>query len=171
MNTSSKFSEESLRKIAEEKINYRISVKIHLAAFLLVNTMLFFINILTLPNDLWVIYPVFGWLIGLIIHSLAYILYARGIYPMAKRGFFYNLSAYLSTMLLLFLINYKTLNTLNWAFFPAIAWGFALLTHLIIYLLYFRHLSTEEEGIITKKQKAIEKELKKMREKLEKQKK
>ncbi len=171
MDVSSKFSEESLRKIAEEKINYRISVKIHVTAFLLVNALLFFINILTLPDKLWVIYPFFGWLIGLNIHTMLYILYARGVYPMAKRAFIVNLTAYLSSMLLLFLINILTLSSYIWAFYPAITWGFALVAHLIIFLLYFQQSKIKEDDRKSKKERAIEKELQKMKIRLEKQKK
>jgi len=168
MDVSSKFSEESLRKIAEEKINYRISVRIHLTAFILVNALLLFINLLTLPNELWVFYPFFGWLIGLSVHTVGYILYAQGVYPMAKRGFIFNLTAFLSTMLFLFLINILTLSSYLWVFFPASSWGFALIVHLIIYLLYYRQSITKSDERISKKEMAIEKELQKMKIRLEK---
>lgn len=171
MDVSSKFSEDSLRKIAEEKINYRNSVKIHLTAFVLVNALLLVINLLTIPNELWIFYPFFGWLIGLNVHTVGYILYARGVYPMAKRGLIFNLTAYLSTMLLLFLINILTLSSYLWVFFPAFTWGFALIVHLIIYLLYFRQPIAKFDERRSKKENAIEKELQKMKIRLEKKKK
>lgn len=42
----------------------------HLGAFVGVNLFLFVINVSTSPNDLWFIYPLFGWGIGLIAHAV-----------------------------------------------------------------------------------------------------
>lgn len=168
------FSEESLKKIAEQKINYRYSLKIHLVGYILVNTLLLIINLFTINfdvssiNKLWVIYPVLGWFIGLCIHTVAYSLYAKGVYPMAKRGVIYHLTAFLTVMLFLVVINYATLPTYYWVLFPAIFWGIGLIAHIIIYNIYFTEKITKEGTTKSKKEKAIEKEMDKMKKKMNK---
>lgn len=42
----------------------------HFFIYLLVNLMLFIINILTSPGQFWFYWPLFGWGIGLLIHAL-----------------------------------------------------------------------------------------------------
>jgi hypothetical protein len=101
-------------------------------------------------------------------HILAYILYARGIYPMAKRGVIYHLVTYIFVMLFLFIVNNLTYSEFYWVMFPAIFWGTAVVFHIIIYILYF----SKKVEIIGKhqsrKERAIEKELEKMRKRQEK---
>ncbi|MFX1397183.1 MAG: 2TM domain-containing protein [Promethearchaeota archaeon] len=99
------FSEDSLRKIASQKINYRYSVKIHAFCFLVVNILLFLINIATDPQFLWAFFPLLGWQIGLLVHIVVYILYARGVSPMSLRSVIIHIVAYFSTTLLLFSID------------------------------------------------------------------
>ncbi len=43
---------------------------IHLALYILVNLMLFFINISSDSSELWFLYPLAGWGIGIVIHGL-----------------------------------------------------------------------------------------------------
>ncbi|MFX1304170.1 MAG: 2TM domain-containing protein, partial [Promethearchaeota archaeon] len=126
MNETSGFSEESLRKIAAQKVNFRFSVKIHAAIFIIVNVLLIIINFLFTPEFYWFFFPLFSWLIGFNMHALAYILYARGVYPMAKRGVIYHLVSYTFVMLLLFIINFLTLSEFYWVIFPAVFWGTAV---------------------------------------------
>lgn len=42
----------------------------HLASYLLVNTFLFILNIMTSPDHLWFYWPLLGWGIGLAIHGM-----------------------------------------------------------------------------------------------------
>jgi len=42
----------------------------HLTAFLIVNVFLLFINLLTSPGFLWVLFPVLGWGMGLAFHAV-----------------------------------------------------------------------------------------------------
>jgi sensor histidine kinase YesM len=156
------FSDEDLRQIAEQKVNARKTVKIHVAIFFLVNLMLFIINIIFSPTFLWVLLPFLGWFIGLAIHIVAYILYARGIFPAVKRAVIIIFTAYLCVTLLLFTINYIFSRTINWAFFPVSFIGAGIIILLIIYSIFFRSSLTENGEIISKKEKAIKKELRKM---------
>lgn len=59
-------NEEQARKHIEELKGYYA----HLAAFVGVNLFLFMINMVTSPSAIWFIYPLFGWGIGLIIHTV-----------------------------------------------------------------------------------------------------
>ena len=44
---------------------------IHLAAFLVVNALLIFVNFATSSGHLWFQWPLLGWSIGIIFHALA----------------------------------------------------------------------------------------------------
>ncbi|MHA1986308.1 MAG: 2TM domain-containing protein [Promethearchaeota archaeon] len=163
MGLNSGFSEENLRKIAAQKVSYRFSVKMHITLFIIVNVLLFLVNILFTPNSFWIIFPFFSWLIGVNMHIVAYILYARGIYPMAKRGVIYHIITYISVMLFLYVTNLVTFSEFYWVFFPAIFWGTAVVLHIIIYLLYFSRKVELSGKRQSRKDRAIEKELDKMR--------
>lgn len=160
------FSEESLRKIAQQKVTFRYSVKIHLVIFIIVSILLLIINLIFTPLILWIIYPFFGWLIGVSIHFVAYILYARGVYPMAKRGVIFHLDAFVFTLFFLTLINLFTLPLFLWVLFPIIFWGIALIFHIAIYLIYFSSAKIDGQGKMeSKKSRAVDRELEKMKKK------
>jgi len=155
-----------LRKIAQQKVNFRYSVKIHVGVYIVVSILLLSINLLFSPLYLWIIYPFFGWLIGIAIHFVSYILYARGVFPMAKRGIIFHIVAYLFTNLFLTIINFFTLPNYLWVLFPITFWGIALLFHIIIYVVYYSSKKIDNvDKLTTKRAKAIEKELEKMKRK------
>ena len=160
---NSGFSEESLRKIAAQKVSYRFSVKMHVSLFIIVNILLFLVNYIFTPKSLWIIFPFFSWLIGVSMHIVAYIVYARGIYPMAKRGVIYHIITYISVMLFLYITNLVTFSEFYWVFFPAIFWGTAVVFHITIYLLYFSRKVEMSGKRQSRKERAIDKELEKMR--------
>lgn len=165
MNENNIFSEESLRKIAAQKVSFRFSVKIHLFIFILINILLTIVNLAFTPELDWFLFPLFSWLIGLTMHALSYILYARGVYPMAKRGVIYHLTSYIFVMLFLFVINFETFSVYYWVIFPAIFWGAAVLLHILFYIQYLSGKAEEHGKFKTRKDRAIEKELEKMRKK------
>ncbi len=165
------FSEDSLRKIASQKITYRYSVRIHATAFVFVNILLFLINILSVPEFLWALYPLLGWQIGIVMHSVLYILYARGIFPMALRGVIVHLVGYICTMLLLLgvdlnIMSVGELDNIEWSVYPGFFWGMVVILHIIVYMTYFRSKSSTDGGYSSKKERLIEKEMEKMRKKL-----
>ncbi|MFX1378361.1 MAG: 2TM domain-containing protein [Promethearchaeota archaeon] len=168
MNENNAFSEESLRKIAAQKVSFRFSVKIHVAVFILVNILLFLVNFFFTPGLYWFFFPLFSWLIGVNMHILAYVLYARGVYPMAKRGVIYHLNSFIFVMLFLFIVNFLTFPMYFWVIFPAIFWGAAVLLHIIFYIQYLSGKAEEGGKFKSRKERAIEKELEKMRKKREK---
>ncbi|MFW9971983.1 MAG: 2TM domain-containing protein [Candidatus Odinarchaeota archaeon] len=165
MNENNIFSEESLRKIAAQKVSFRFSVKIHLFIFIVINILLTVVNLTFTPELDWFLFPLFSWLIGLTMHALSYILYARGVYPMAKRGVIYHLTSYIFVMLFLFIINFETFSIYYWVIFPAIFWGAGVLLHILFYIQYLSGKAEEYGKFKTRKDRAIEKELEKMRKK------
>jgi hypothetical protein len=168
MNENNVFSEESLRKIAAQKVSFRFSVKIHVSVFILINILLIIVDLLFTPEIYWFFFPLFSWLIGVNMHFLAYVLYARGVYPMAKRGVIYHLDSYIFVMLFLFIINFLTLPEFYWVIFPAIFWGAAVFLHIIFYIQFLSGKAEEGGKFKSRKERAIEKELEKMRKKQEK---
>jgi cellobiose-specific phosphotransferase system component IIC len=116
-------------------------------------------------HEWWVIYPVFGWLIGLMIHATAYILYARGT-EYATRGIVFHVVAYIFTMLLLLLTDYMSGGVINWAYWPALFWGVGIIGHVIIKTMVSKKTKPEGKEKVSKKERAIEKEMQKMREKM-----
>ena len=167
MSEDVKFSEESLRRIASQKISFRYSVKIHAIFYILVNILLIainaiFISDIFLLSNWWAIYPALGWLIGLMIHASAYALYARGT-SNATRGIVLHLVAYIFTTLFLIVIDFITTATLEWVLYPTLFWGLGMLGHLIISALVTKEKAPKVEEKPSKKERAIEKEMKKMR--------
>ena len=73
------FSEETLRKIASQKVMFRYSVRVHALSYVSINALLFILNLIFTPSDWWVVFPLFGWLIGLSLHATAYIVWVKGM--------------------------------------------------------------------------------------------
>jgi hypothetical protein len=117
----------------------------------------------------WVLFPIFGWLIGVAEHITSYIIYARGVYPSAKRGAIYHSVAYIFVMLLLFVINYFNSPLYYWSIFPAFIWGTGLVIHLITYYIYHRPTTDEQGELKSRRERAVEKEMGKMQSRLKKE--
>ncbi|MHA2287756.1 MAG: 2TM domain-containing protein [Promethearchaeota archaeon] len=157
------FSEEDLRMIAHKKVNFRMSVKIHFGVYVICCVLLVVLNRL-IGGFPWFFFPIFGWLVGLAEHLTAYLVYARGVYPMAKRGVIFHLVSYIFSILLLFVINLYAF-TFLWFLIPAFFWGVGLIIHLIVYLVYHRVITHEEDELKSKKERAVDRELAKMKRK------
>ncbi len=59
--------ERRLRKLAEERVGF----KIHLILYLAINAFLVVINLITSPSFPWALFPLGGWGIGVLSHGLA----------------------------------------------------------------------------------------------------
>ncbi|NVM53244.1 MAG: 2TM domain-containing protein [Candidatus Helarchaeota archaeon] len=172
MSEDIEISEESLRRIAEQKVSFRYSVKIHTISYILINIVLIAYNAISTPNisllsNWWAIYPALGWLVGLVIHASAYGLYVRGTND-ATSGIVIHLVAYSFTILFLVVIDLISNAILDWAFYPAMFWALGIIGHLIVSLWVTREKSPEVKEVkqkISRMDRAIEKEMKKMREK------
>ncbi|MGG5737908.1 MULTISPECIES: 2TM domain-containing protein [Bacillus cereus group] len=55
---------------AKKRVENLQAFYIHLTVYILVNLMLFFINISSDSSKLWFLYPLGGWGIGIVIHGL-----------------------------------------------------------------------------------------------------
>jgi len=162
------FSEENLRLIALRKVNFRLSVKIHFGVYVIGCSLMFLINWFFTPGNWWALYALFGWLIGLVEHYTSYIVYARGVYPMAKRAVIFHLMAYIFVIILLFVINILVNPLFFWVIIPVIFWGAGLIIHIITYFVYHRGATEGKEGIKSRRERAVEKELEKMQKRLRK---
>jgi len=162
------FSEESLYEIARSKVNFRLSVKVHVGIFLVISVLLLIINLFFSPSILWVIYPFFGWFIGVVLHTTAYIVYAKGVYPIAKRGIIFHICAFIFVMLYLLIINLITIPNYYWVRYPLIFWGAALVIHNIAYFIYYRGKIDDQGKTKSRRERAIEKEMEKMRKRMKK---
>jgi len=63
-------SEEKKYQNAQRKVRGIKGFYIHLTTYVLVNSLLFLINIMTSPNHLWFYWPLFGWGIGIVINAV-----------------------------------------------------------------------------------------------------
>ncbi|MBY9006174.1 MAG: 2TM domain-containing protein [Candidatus Lokiarchaeota archaeon] len=164
------FSEESLRRIAAQKVKYRLLLRFHAITYIMVNILLTILNYVTNASYYWFVFPLLGWLIGLSIHAIAYYCYANGIYPMMKRISYIHLIAFITTMLLLLVIDSNIMNGfqfegISWSIYPAISWGFPVLLHVIVTKTVFSGKMTEDGLIKTRRERAVEKEMQKMKKK------
>ena len=58
--------EEAKKRVSEIRGFYH-----HLAAYVVINAALVLINLLTSPRDLWFMWPLLGWGIGVALHALS----------------------------------------------------------------------------------------------------
>lgn len=64
-------TEDELRRRAEQRVGAKLSFRIHLFTYLMVNAGLAVLNVVTSPEYLWCLWVVFGWGVGLIAHGFA----------------------------------------------------------------------------------------------------
>ena len=55
---------------AKERVERKIGFITHLVIYLFVNGLLIAINLTTSPGNLWFIFPLLGWGLGLLLHGL-----------------------------------------------------------------------------------------------------
>lgn len=67
------------RAEATARVNAKLRFYTHLTVYLLVNTLLVVINVVTSTKQLWFLWPLVGWGIGLVAHAVAYFLRWRGV--------------------------------------------------------------------------------------------
>ncbi len=61
--------EAELRRLAEQRVDARRGFYAHATVFIIVNSGLAAMNLLTSPHYLWFLWPLFGWGIGLAAHG------------------------------------------------------------------------------------------------------
>ena len=61
---------QTAEQTAHQNAKLKVEFRIHLVVYLAVNSLLAIINISLTPENLWVIWPVMGWGLGIIIHRI-----------------------------------------------------------------------------------------------------
>lgn len=61
---------QTAEQTAHQNAKLKVEFKIHLVVYLAVNSLLAIINLTLTPEYLWVIWPVMGWGLGIIIHGI-----------------------------------------------------------------------------------------------------
>ena len=59
------------RRTAARQVDAKLSFRIHLFVYLIVNAGLLLLNLATSPGYLWCLWSLFGWGVGLIAHAYA----------------------------------------------------------------------------------------------------
>jgi len=152
------FSEESLRIIALKKVRFRLSIQLHFVVFISFIIIMNFITFFRYVSVDLFFYPMFVsiWFIILSEHGTAYLIFARGVYPIAKQKFYYHLVAYLASIPL----------QLVWFLVILIMipiWGMAVLIHYIVVRIITRKSKIKEGIKKTHIQRLVEKEMEKMK--------
>ncbi len=118
---------------------------VHLILFLLVMGGLAALNLSFTPNTIWFVYPLIGWGIGVVLHYLFAVIWARGSLAEAKtdwksqglmRAFVIHLVVYLAVNGILLFINLTYSPQMLWVLFPAVGWGIGVALHLALTLLW-----------------------------------
>ncbi|MHA1671188.1 MAG: hypothetical protein ACTSV5_11530 [Promethearchaeota archaeon] len=150
------FSEESLRIIALKKVRFRLSLQIHSGIYLGVN--LFITIFFTSPyigNLFFELIFASVWFIFLSLHGTAYLIYAHGVYPKVKRGYYYNLFAFLASIP----FQLTTMSVIILGPF----WGILVIIHYMFYRIISRKSNIKEGIKKTHLQRLVEKEMEKMK--------
>jgi hypothetical protein len=66
---------------AKKRVEDTKGLYIHLGVYVIVNTVLFAINMITSPDTLWFIWPLLGWGIGVALHVFAFVTEGRLLGP------------------------------------------------------------------------------------------
>lgn len=62
---------------AKKRVENLKAFYIHLMVYVLVNILLFTINIISEPDNLWFFYPLAGWGIGVTVHGISTLAYGK----------------------------------------------------------------------------------------------
>lgn len=112
---------------------------IHLAAYVLVNAILAVINLMEVPpegqqRELWFLWPLAGWGIGVAAHGIALVMERKSeqggwMSDKRKRGFAIHATVYVAVNALLVAVDWITSPGLQWVYWPIAAWGVGLAAH------------------------------------------
>ena len=75
---STTFDNQTKASLATRVVNMKLGLYIHLLVYVAVNALLVVINLLTSDNYLWFWWPLIGWGLGILLHVLAVLAFARG---------------------------------------------------------------------------------------------
>ena len=123
---------------------------IHLGVYVLVVGLLAALNLYRNPDDLWFIWVLLGWGIGVAAHGLAILLQRSGrreeiFTDRRKRSFLVHLFAYVAVNALLIVVNLLYSPGYYWFLFLLIGWGVLLAAH--AYAAFFRGRGAARTGV------------------------
>jgi hypothetical protein len=64
-------AEADLRRLAERRVRARFGFWTHAFTYLVVNSCLVAVNLLTTPHIFWSVFPILGWGVGLLAHGVS----------------------------------------------------------------------------------------------------
>jgi hypothetical protein len=107
---------------------------IHLAAYVAVTAICAAVNLWFAPENLWFVWVLLGWGIGVAAHGLALLLRTthrreRIFIDRKARGFAVHLFAYVAVIVLLFIVNLTVTPNVWWFYWVALGWGAGLAFH------------------------------------------
>ena len=107
---------------------------IHLSAYAVINAIFAGLNLYTQPEQIWFIWPLIGWGIGVAAHGLALYLKAKSsshgaLASEEARGFVTHLFVYIAVNLLLAFINLSSSPDALWFHWPLLGWGLGVFLH------------------------------------------
>ena len=112
---------------------------IHLGAYVAVNAVLIVINLMQTPaegeaRELWFVWPLIGWGIGVAAHGLGILLEQRSAHVAwmkdeAKRGFAVHAFVFVAVNALLYVVDLVTGPGVQWAYWVTLGWGAGLAAH------------------------------------------
>ena len=107
---------------------------IHLVLYVVVTAGLAALNLYSNPDNIWFIWVLAGWGIGLAAHDLALLLRLSGrkepvFTDRRVRGFAIHAFAYLAVNVLLLVVNLTVSPEVYWFYYPLLGWGVALAAH------------------------------------------
>ena len=71
-------TEETKYQKAKDRVEAIKGLYIHLTVYVVVNLILFSINMIVSPDGLWFLWPLMGWGVGLFFHALSVFGFGRG---------------------------------------------------------------------------------------------
>ncbi|MFH1312314.1 MAG: 2TM domain-containing protein [Candidatus Eisenbacteria bacterium] len=63
---------------AKERVEEKLGFYSHIAAYVVVNLILIFVNLTQSPNELWFYWPLGGWGIGVFFHGMSTFVWGEG---------------------------------------------------------------------------------------------
>src|SRR5690606_8485399 len=108
----------------------------NLTSYMLIIPFLIWIYYITNPGFPWIVFPVVGWGIGVVMHGMSVYEYhpfigkhIDKVRAKKMRDFYSNLTAYILVIPFLAWINYRVSVGFPWIVFPVVGWGIGVIIH------------------------------------------